>query len=124
MTVLERVTHLDQLIGEGKLDEAIDTYYADDIEIIEATGESFQGKETQKGRVKEWQASLEQVHGGGTISITANEDAGVSAIESWVEITFKGAPGPFKFEEVAVQNWKDGKIVRERFYYNAANMTM
>lgn len=43
-------------------------------------------------------------------------------VESWVDVTFKGAPGPMKFEEVAVQHWKDGKIVRERFYYNAPGM--
>ncbi len=109
---------LSAMIGQGQLKEAIDKYYADDVEIVEANGDTFNGKEKQKERVDEWQASIDEMHGGGVHSITANEDAGVSTIESWVDVKFKGAPAPMKFEEVAVQNWKDGKIVRERFYYN------
>ena len=122
MTHLELAQKLCQMIGEGQMNEALDELYAEDVEVIEATGESFSGRETQKGRVAEWQAGLDGFHGGGVTAITANEDAGVTMVESWVEITPKGAPGPIKFEEVAVQNWKDGKIARERFYYNAAGM--
>ena len=111
-----------QMIGEGKLKEAIDELYADDVIVIEATGESFQGKDTQQKRLVEWQSGLDAFHGGGVHAITANEDEQVTMVESWVDVTFKGAPGPTKFEEVAVQHWKDDKIVRERFYYNAPSM--
>jgi hypothetical protein len=32
-------------------------------------------------------------------------------------VTFKGGQR-MKLEQVAVRRWKDGKIVKERFYYN------
>ena len=111
-----------QMIGEGKMSEAIDELYADDVTIIEANGDTFQGKDTQQKRLIEWQNSLDGFHGGGVHAITANEDENITMVESWVNVTFKGAPGPTKFEEVAVQHWKDGKLAKERFYYNAAGM--
>ncbi|MFK7848370.1 MAG: SnoaL-like domain-containing protein [Rhodothermales bacterium] len=122
MTHLELAQKLYQMIGEGKMNEALEELYDDNVKIVEANGDSFDGKETQKGRLVEWQNSLDGMHGGGVYAITANEEDGVTMVESWVDVTFKGAPGPMKFEEVAVQTWKNGKIVRERFYYNAAGM--
>ncbi len=122
MTHLELAQKLYAMIGEGKLAEAIDELYDDKVQVIEANGDSFEGKETQKKRVEEWQNGLEAFHGSGVSAITANEQDGVTMVESWVDVTFKGAPGPMKFEEVGVQQWKDGKIVRERFYYNAPGM--
>ena len=46
MTLPEQATHLQQLESSGSALEAVDTYYADDITIVEATGETAQGKET------------------------------------------------------------------------------
>ena len=122
MTYLERAQKLMEMVGQGQMKEAIDEFYADNVVIVEANGDSFEGKEKQKERIDEWQASLEAMHGGGVYAITSNEGAGVTMIESFVDVQFKGAPAAIKFEEVAVQNWKDGKIVKERFYYNAAGM--
>ena len=119
MTYQERAEKLAQMIGMGQLNEALDELYDDNVVVVEANGDTFETKAKQKERVVEWQNSLEAMHGGGVYAITSNEDAAVTMIESYVEVTFKGAPGPYKFEEVAVQNWKDGKIVKERFYYNA-----
>ena len=122
MTHLELAQKLCAMIGEGKLHEAVDELYADDVEIIEANGDTFKGAETQKGRINEWQAGLDGFHGGGVYAITSNEEDGITMVESYVDVTFKGAPGQMRFEEVAVQTWKDGRIVRERFYYNAGSM--
>ena len=122
MTHLALAQKLYAFIGEGKLAEAVEELYDDNVVIVEANGDTFEGKAVQQDRIVEWQNSLEGMHGGGVYAITANEEDGVTMVESWVDVTFKGAPGPMKFEEVAVQTWKNGKIVRERFYYNAAAM--
>lgn len=120
MTLLERAQHLQDLASSGEtIFEAIDTYYADDVEIVEATGETFHGRETQKGRVQEWIESVEDIHGGGLTAIAAHETAdgtGVVFAETTTDVTFKGAPRT-QFGEVAVQRWEGGKVVHERFYY-------
>lgn len=109
------------MLEQNQMIEAIDRFYADDVEIIEADGETARGKEAQKARCLEWLQSIDTYHGGGVHAITSNEEAGVTMVESWSKMTFKGAPAPMNQDEVAVQHWKDGKIVRERFYYNAAD---
>lgn len=116
MTHLERAQDIYRKLGEGDGKGAIETYYADNVEIIEADGSTFNGRETQLKRLEEWQAGVEEFHGGGVHSVTANEETGTTVVESWTDMTPKGGPR-MKFEETAVQQWEDGKIVRERFYY-------
>ena len=121
MSYLEKAQDLYAMIGQGQMAEAIDKYSADDITLIEGNGDTFQGKETQKGRLVEWQSGIEEYYGGGVSSVTANEEAGVTTVESWTDLKMKGGER-MKFEEVAVQNWEGDKIVRERFYFNAVGM--
>jgi ketosteroid isomerase-like protein len=116
MTYLERAQDIYQKMGEGDLQGAIDQHYADNVTVVEATGERFDGKETAKKRAAEWQQNLEAFHGGGVHNVTSNESDGVTVVESWVDITPKGGDR-MKFEEVAVQKWEGDRIVRERFYY-------
>jgi len=115
MTYLEKAQALCAQT-ETDIFAALDAYYADDVEIIEANGETFHGKDVQRGRIAEWQQGLDGFHGAGITAVTADEAAGITMIESWTDATFKEG-GRMRFEEVAVQTWKGDKIVRERFYY-------
>ena len=121
-SVHENTQKLLELVGQGQAAEAIRQFYADDVEIIEATGETWQGMETQLKRLEEWQSGIQEIHDGGISAVTVNEDTGVSMVESWMDITVKGGTRT-NFEEVEVYNWSpDDKITRARFYYNAPNM--
>ena len=129
MTLLEQASNLQQKAASpATIFEAVDAYYADDIVIVEATGDTFHGKDTQKGRIRDFLDSLEEVHGGEIKAIAAHEtapDTGVVFVESVMDATFKsdGADASFEqggrmtIEEVAVQQWRGGKVVHERFYY-------
>ena len=115
----DRAADIYEMMGEGKMLEAFDKYYADDVVMIEATGEVREGKATSREFEEQWLASIAEFHGGGATAITSNEKEQVSMAEAWVDITFKDGKR-MKMEEVAVQHWNDdGLIVRERFYYNA-----
>ena len=121
MTLLEAARDLQAKAAGPTIYDAVDTYYADDVTIVEATGETFHGKETQKDRIREWQAGVAEIHGGEVKAIAAHETApgtGVAFVETAMDVTFKEA-GRVDFDEVAVQQWKDGKVVHERFYYDA-----
>ena len=121
MTLLEQARDLQQIAAGPNVLDAIDTYYHDDVTIVEATGDTFHGRETQKGRMREWHATIDEVHGGEIKAVAATETApgtGVALVESSFDATFKEG-GRMQIEEVAVQRWKDGKVVHERFYYNA-----
>ena len=120
MSVLQNAQELYAMIGQGQMIEALDKFYADDCRIQEADGTIREGKEAQKAGVQQWVAGIQEMHGGGVGSITANEETGHATVESWTDITMGG--NRFKMEEVAVQKWENGKIVHERFYYNMAGM--
>lgn len=114
-SILEMTQDLARLAGTGQWKEAVNTYYADTVAITEATGETAQGRETQLERMEQFGASIREMHGGGVHAVTANEDEGVSMVESWIDATF--TDGRRKLEEVERYRWKDGKIVDARFYY-------
>ena len=117
MNHLENAKDLYRRMTEGQMMEAFEEYYADDVQVVEATGETRQGKDEQRKALMDWAGSIEQNHGGGVGEFTVSEDGNTVCVESWVDNTFKGGHR-MKLEEIAVQSWKDGKIVRERFYYN------
>lgn len=104
--------------------DALDTYYADDVTLVEGTGETFHGKETERARIQAFFASIEEMHGSEIKAVSAHETSpgtGVAFAETSADATFTGA-GRRQIEQVSVQQWKDGKVVHERFYYNAAGM--
>ena len=118
MSYLQKARDFQEMQAQGQTMEAFEKYYADDCKIIEMpTGETRQGKDAQRKAIIDWFESVEEVHGGGTNAITANEDDATTCCEVWFDISFKGA-GRMKMEEVAVQQWKGDQIVEERFYYN------
>lgn len=104
---------------EGKILEAMDKYYDDNI----VTQEGVKGKPSEggkKGLLANYKIFLDNMtevktYKGKIASVGEN----VSAIE-W-ELDFKNnLPGweAVKLTEIAVQEWKDGKITRETFFYN------
>ena len=51
-------------------------------------------------------------------AISEDVDKGKVFVEVSMDITFKGG-NRVNMEQVAVQQWEQGQIVHERFYYNA-----
>ncbi len=118
MSYLKLAQDFQAMQGQGQTMEAFEKYYADDCTIIEMpTGERREGKDAQRKAIQDWFGSVEEMHGGGVKSITANEETGTTCCEVWFDVTFKGM-GRMKMEEVGVQQWEGNQIKEERFYYN------
>ncbi|MDH3648107.1 MAG: nuclear transport factor 2 family protein [Saprospiraceae bacterium] len=117
MTYLDKAIDLQRLMGEGKMMDAFEKYYAENVIVVEPTGEVREGKDAQRKAIQNWAGMVKEMHGGGVGAITSNEAAGVTCVESWVDVTFQDG-NRLKMEEVAVQKWDGDQIVHERFYYN------
>lgn len=118
MSVLSIATDMQQMCGEGKMMEAFEKYYHEDVTVIEKpTGEIRKGKGAQRKAIEGWFGMVKEMHGGGLESITANEETGIACVEIWVDVTFQDG-NRMKMEEVAVQKWQEGQIIEEKFYYN------
>lgn len=121
MSYLNKVSDLYNMINTGQLLEAFEKYYAEDVEMVEATGATRLGKDINREYEKKFIGMVKEIHGGGVPGITANEETGVTMVESWMDVTFADG-NRVKMEQVAVQRWKGDQIVYERFYYNPGPM--
>lgn len=121
MTHLEKIQKLYSMMAQGQMMEAFEELYHEDVEVVEANGEIRKGKATQREAIHGWKSSIQEQHGGGVGKFTSNEAEGVTMVESWFDITFKDGKRR-KLEEVGVQHWKDGQIIKEQFYYDTSGM--
>ncbi len=121
MNYLAKATEMYALMEQGQMMEAFEKFYHEEVVQVEADGTERKGKATNRDGLLMWLESLQEIHGGGTDAITANEETGVTMIETWIDVTFKNGHR-LKMEEVCVQRWKGDLIIHERFYYNMPPM--
>ncbi|MEL6632110.1 MAG: nuclear transport factor 2 family protein [Bacteroidota bacterium] len=117
MSYQAKVRQMYDMIDKGQAMEALDQYYHDDVVVIDGLSEPRNGKEAQRKALAEWFGSVKDYHGSGVSAITANEDEGITTVESWTEITFQDG-SKVRMEEIGVQKWEGDKIIHERFYYS------
>lgn len=109
------VEDLAKMIGEGKLLEAFEKYYADDVTMQENESEPRVGKDANRAFEESFVNGIVEMHGGKTLGVAYGDN--YSVIESFMDVTHKDW-GRIARSQVAVQHWKDGKIVSEKFYYD------
>ena len=113
------VEQLDKQLNDdvlsGKIMEAFEKYYADDVVMQENSEEPRKGKEANRKAEEEFMASVEAFNGASVKASAVNGDVTFSEWE--MDITFKGGHR-VKMNQVAVRQWKNGKIAHERFFYN------
>jgi ketosteroid isomerase-like protein len=117
MNYYDKAKDIYNMLATGKLFEAFDKYYHNDVEVVEANGESRKGKDKNRKFQEEFMGMIKEIHGTGVKSITSNEKEATTIVESWMDVTYKNGKRLFS-EEVAVQKWEGDQIIYERFYYN------
>lgn len=115
MTYKERAQDLHDMILQGKLLEAFDKYYADNVVMTEPRG-TRKGKAECREYEEKFLDMVQEFHGLDVKSIASNEEDKVVFIESAMDVTFKDGNRAL-MEQIAVQKWEGDQIVHERFYY-------
>ena len=120
MTTLEVGNKLVELVRAGKNAEAMETLYDKDIISVEA-GAPGGGPTESKGVgacIEKGQQfrSNHEVHAANADGPFPHDDK--FAVFFSYDVTQKDSKQRFKMEEVAVYTVKNGKIVREEFYYS------
>ncbi len=119
MSYLEKEKELQTMVNSGQLMDAFEKFYAEDVVLVEPTGDKFVGKEAARQHEIEFLGKVEAFHGAGISKITSNEEEATTCAEVWMEVTFKGMDAPMKLEQVAVKQWEGDQVKHERFYFNA-----
>ena len=118
MTVQEIANRMGELFKESKWDQVQDELYADDCESIEpahAPGlKSVKGREALKQKAKEFNDMIEEVHSGWVSDLLVGGNHITCAMG--LDCTMKGM-GRIKMDEVCVYEVKNGKVVKEQFFF-------
>jgi hypothetical protein len=119
-TTAEVAARFNELAKEGNWDQIQDELFADNAVSIEPPGspglQSAEGLPAIKEKGKKFNEMVEQLHDGySTDPVVAGNFFSVSM---GMDVTLKGM-GRIRMDEIAVYEVKDGKIVKEQFFYNA-----
>lgn len=113
MTLAEKLDDLNQMILKGESLQSMDKYYHPDCIVMEKNEVVANGLEQAKARESDLFEGVEAWLKSEVISTATGEDVTMS--EWHFEYKHKDL-GHKKFDQVAVQHWKDGKIISDRFY--------
>jgi hypothetical protein len=118
MTTQEVANRLSQLFKENKFQEAQEELFSQDCESVEPAHspgmQSVKGLDAIKKKGEEFNNMIEEMHGGyaGEPIVAGN----YIALAMGMDATYKGM-GRQKMDEIALYEVKDGKIVKEQFFY-------
>lgn len=122
-TTAEVGRKLVELCRQGKNLEAVNTLYAPNITSVEVCGDEnmpavMEGIDAIRGK-NQWWLSNHEVHAGTATGPFPKGDQ--FAVYFTMDVTGKGGPlagKRMKMEEVGLYTVKDGKIVKEEFFYD------
>ena len=115
--VRERVNGLVEYIQTGRILEAMTEFYAPDVQMQENANPPAVGLAANIEREKQFLANVKEWKGFAVKALAAEGD--VSLMESTIDFVAQNG-ADVHIEQVSVARWKDGKIVHERFYYDAS----
>lgn len=113
-TIPKKVHELNDMIIRGELLEALDKFYAGDVVMQENDLEPTSGKRANRKREEEFLENVTEFRRAEPLKVAIGSDC--TMVEWHFDYTHKEW-GIRDYRQVSVQEWKDGKIIREKFYY-------
>lgn len=115
LTIKEKIKDLNQLVIDGRLLDAFEKYYHEDVRMQENDNLPTVGKDANRHREQEF---LNNIGGFKKASVEAVATAGDVSFVVWSYEYSHKEWGEKKYTQASVQKWKDGKIIHEQFFYN------
>jgi hypothetical protein len=118
MSIDTKVRQLVALVEAGQITEAIETFYAPDVAMQENLAPAVVGREANIARERAFFGSI-TLHQNTARSVIVGKDG---AVINWL-LDFTGGDGKrYVIDELAIQQWKDGRIIHERYVYDSASI--
>ncbi len=112
-----RVDTLNTMIQQGRITEAMEEFYSDNVVMAENDAEPTVGLAANLEREQAF-VNNTQWHGLELKDVVV--DGNTSMVRWWMDFTNSEYGQRLAFTQVAYQRWEDGKIAEERFYYTPA----
>ena len=112
-----RVDDLVSYIRAGRILEAMREFYADDVSMQENNNPPTVGLEANYAREEQFVSSVKQWKSLNVEAVAVDRQRGKTLVQ--LNFEFDAVDGKaLKYDQVAVQTWRDGRIVHEKFYYD------
>lgn len=109
------VDELNQMILDGKILDAFEKFYAEEIVMQDNDYPARIGKEMNRQYEEAFVNGLTEFRGAKVENVIISD--GIAVVEWWFDYTHKDY-GVRNYKQICVQRWKNGQIVEEKFYYN------
>ena len=118
MTTQDVANRMNELFKTNNWNQVQEELFADDCESIEpphAPGlQTVKGKDAIKKKGEDFQAAIEEMHGGWCSEPLVGGN--YISFAMGIDVTMNGM-GRMNMEEICVYEVKDGKIMKEQFFY-------
>lgn len=119
MTTEAVANQLVKFCREGKFEECIQELYSPEIVSLEPEGGSWevkvQGFEALAKKAQIWKDMVQEFHSSEISDPIVAENFFSITMKS--SVTLKGTKEPIDMDEVCLYEVKDGKVVKEQFFY-------
>ena len=121
ISLLDNIQQIVDGLEKGQFVEGMERFYAPDVINEEPTGESVQGLDTIISNEQKFLEGVSAFHGVTVKSVGVGEDDGKGNGVTFAEYSIRADlkdGSKFNPDQVQVTHWRDGKAVRNTFYYN------
>lgn len=115
-SLIEKVSDLNDLIIEGNQTEALEKYYHTEVEIQENDLAPVCGLNLYRKKIAQFHESVIEWRSAQPVHVAIGE--GVTMVEWFQQYSLKEF-GDKQVMFVAIQEWTNGKIIREKIYYKS-----
>jgi ketosteroid isomerase-like protein len=119
MSTRARVQELVRYVQAGRIPEAIEEFYAEGVTMQENRQPPTVGRAANLARERAFGDSIERWHEVSARSVAVDADR---VLIEWVFDYTTREGQRIRMEEIAQQTWRDGRIERERFFYDTATL--
>ena len=120
MSIKPQVLDLISLVENGQMLEAMNRYYAENVAMQENVSPPTVGFAENYAREQAFYGSLKELR----FSLVSVVVEGDRAAINWV-VDYTTADGTqYRMDEIALQTWRGGKIVQERYVYDTASLAL
>lgn len=113
--IKSKIARLNTMIQNGEALQAFEEFYHDNVVMQENDDKPTIGKVANRIREEEFFNSILSFRDASVLEMAVGEN--ISYVTWSYDYTHKEW-GDKKYTQVAMQIWKDGKIIREQFFYN------
>ena len=120
MSIKPQVLDLIRLVENGQMLEAFTKYYGENVAMQENTSPASVGFAENYARESAFYGSLRSAK----FTLVSVVVEGDRAAINWV-FDYTTADGQsYRMDEVAIQTWRNGKVVHERYVYDTASLAV